>query len=413
MEAKNNKLFLGGVSAEDLVAKYESPLYVYEEEVIRERYNNLYSSIDYPKKKILYACKANSNLAILKMLKELGCGIDAVSPGEIHLALKLGFKPEDIVFTGNNTRNDEMEFAVKNRVLVNIDSLNQLERYGRLFPGTKVSVRINPDVGAGYHKHIITGGPDSKFGIYFDKVGEAQKIAREHNLRIVGVHSHIGSGILDVDIYLQAMKITMDVAKEFKNIDFMDFGGGIGIPYKPGEKEIDMKKFGKDVSDLFTRFCDDYGRQLTIMFEPGRYLVGQSGFLLTVVNTIKETPKHKFIGTDTGFNQLIRPSIYGSYHEIINASNVSGKKERVIVAGNVCESGDVMTRDREDPVDRDIPEARVGDVLAICNAGAYGFSMASEYNSRPRPAEVLTKGGKSRLVRERGGFDDLLRGQIS
>ncbi len=412
MEVKGNKLYLGGVSADDLAEGYGTPLYVYEEEKIREQYRKLFESLSWPKKRILYACKANTNIAVMQILKEEGCGIDAVSPGEVFIALKAGFKPEDILFTGNSVRDDEMDYVVKKGVLVNIDSLDQLERYGKMFPGTEISIRINPDVGAGYHSHIITGGPESKFGIYYDRVEEIKKISDRYNLEIIGVHSHIGSGILNIEDYIKAMKVVIKTARDFKNLEFVDFGGGIGIPYKPDEREIDIRGFGERASQLFSEFCREYGKELRLMLEPGKYLVGQAGFLLTRVNTLKETPKYRFVGTDTGFNHLIRPILYGAYHEIINGSNVDDAKVSVVIAGNVCESGEVLTRDEKGPVERRISRVRNGDILVICNAGAYGFSQASTYNSRPLPAEVLVKNGKPKLIRKRGRIEDLLKDQI-
>lgn len=411
MKVVNNKLQLGGVFADDLVKKYGSPLYVYEEDVIRQRYQQLVEGIPYRKLRIHYACKANTNLSIMKILREEGACIDAVSPGEVFLAMKAGFKPEQILFTGNNATEEDMNYCIDNDVMVNIGSLSQMEKYGKLNPNSKVSVRINPDVGAGHHDHCITGGPDSKFGIYFDKVEEIKRLAEKYNFSIAGIHEHIGSGILETGKFIEAMNVLLNVAKGFDNLEFVDFGGGIGVPYKPNERPLDIKEFGSKVAELFEEFCRDYGRELTLAIEPGRYPVAESGYLLTVVNNIKETPKHRFVGTDTGFNHLVRPMMYGSYHEIINATNVEGEKESVVVAGNICESGDVFTRDEHGIADRKISRINGGDVLAICNAGAYGFSMSSNYNSRPRPAEVLVKDGRSRIIRKRETLEELAKGQ--
>jgi diaminopimelate decarboxylase len=411
MDIVNNKLQLGGVFAEDLAKKYGSPLYVYEEEIIRQRYQQLVKNIPYSKLRIHYACKANTNLSIMRILREEGAYIDAVSPGEVFLAIKSGFLPEQILFTGNNATDEDMRYCIEKNVMVNLGSLSQLEKYGKLNPNSKISVRINPDVGAGYHDHCITGGPDSKFGIYFDKVEEIKKLAEKYNLTIAGIHEHIGSGILETGKFLEAMEVLLKVARSFDNLEFVDFGGGLGVPYRPEERPLDIEEFGSKVSELFENFCRDYGNELTLAIEPGRYLVAESGYLLTVVNNIKETPKHRFVGTDTGFNQLIRPAMYGSYHHIINASNVEDEKESVVVAGNICESGDVFTQDEGGVADRKISKVREGDVLAICNAGAYGFSMSSNYNSRPKPAEILVKKGKPNIIRKRETFEDFVRGQ--
>lgn len=411
MQTINNQLILGGIKASDLAKKYGTPLYVYEEEIIRQRYKALIENIKYEKLRIYYSCKANSNLSILRILKSEGCFLDAVSPGEVFAALRVGFKPEQILFTGNNVTDEEMKFVIGKNVLINIDSLSQLERYGKLNPNSKISVRINPDVGAGHHEHCITGGPESKFGIYFDKTEEIRRIAEKYKLKIIGLHQHIGSGILDSEKYLFAMKVLLKTAANFKDLEFIDFGGGIGIPYKPNEKPIDFKKFGEEAAKLFKEFCKSYGKELILCFEPGRFLVAESGTLLCKVNTIKETPNHKFVGVDTGFNHLMRPMAYGSYHEIAVANCVnSEEKEPVAVAGNLCESGDVFTRDEDGIVDRELPKIKEGDVIAILNAGAYGYSMSSNYNMRLRPREVIAKNGEARIVREAEKFEDLLRG---
>ncbi len=411
MEIRNNKLYLGGVSAEELVKKFGSPLYAYEEDTIVNNYKKIVSVLPYPKLKMLYACKANTNAAIMRKLKELGCGLDVVSPGELKLALKLGFKPENILFTATSVTDEELKEAIANKVLVNMDSLSEMERYGRLNPNSRISVRINPEVGAGFHNHVITGGPDSKFGIYYTQVEEIKKTAARHRLKIVGIHMHIGSRYLDPAPFIKAMQILFMTAKQFPDLEFVDFGGGIGVPYSPNENPIDMEYWGKEAAQQFSEFCKNYGRQLTMMFEHGRFYVAESGFLLCTVNTLKETPKFRFVGVDTGFNHLVRPTMYGSYHEIINASSASGGKEEVVIAGNICESGDLFTRDGDGAVKRQLPKIKEGDVLAICNAGAYGYSMSSNYNTRPRPAEILVKNGKAEIIREQESMAYLLQYQ--
>jgi len=411
MEVKENKMYIGQYSAEELVKEYGSPLYVYDQKVIEQKYKELTEAITYPKLKMLYACKANTNISVLKVLQKLGCGIDAVSPGEVEVALDTGFKPKDILYTGNNSSEEEMEYVISKDVMINVGSLMQLEKYGEINPKSKVSVRINPDVGAGHHSHVITGGPDSKFGIYFDKVDEIKDVAEKHDLKITGVHMHVGSLFLDSAPFLKAMQALLNVAGEMPELEFVDFGGGVGVPYKPGEDRLDIKKFGSDVSAMFWDFCKNHDKEFTMMFENGRYYVAEAGFLLTKATNVKETPKFKFVGTDTGFNHLVRPAMYGSYHEIMNASNVKDTQDKVVVAGNICESGDVFTRGEEGPVPREISKINEGDVLAILNAGAYGYSMASNYNTRPRPAEVLVNDEEAELARKRETIKDLTAGE--
>jgi len=407
VEVRGSDLYLGGIRALDLARQYGTPLYVMEEDVIRSRYGEIAGSIKYPKLRIHYACKANTNLAVLKILRQEGSHIDAVSPGEIFLALKAGYTSDRILFTGNNVTDDEMRYAIEAGVLVNIDSLSQIRRYGKLKPGSSISIRINPDVGAGHHDHTITGGPMSKFGVHFSQTGEAKALLRQYNLNVVGIHMHIGSGILDPAPFLMGMNTLLKTAREFERLEFIDFGGGIGIPYRPEEKRLNMADFGEKVGGLFKDWCNSYGKALHLAIEPGRYPVAEAGTLLTTVNTVKITPYRRFVGTDSGFNHLVRPTMYGSYHPI----SVCNKTDRPCtvatdVCGNICESGDLFARDRM------LPEIEEGEVLAVLNAGAYGYAMSSNYNSRPRPAEVLVKEGKSRLIRERETLHDLLKGQV-
>ncbi len=408
METKNNKLLIGGASAEDLVREFGSPIYAYDERIIKQRYDDLDRAITWPRKRIYYACKANTNPAVMKLLLDRGAYVDAVSPGEVDVALRCGFPPERILYTGNNATDEDMKHCIDNSIMVNIGSLSQMERYGRLNSGADISVRINPDVGAGHHSHCITGGPDSKFGIYHDMVNEIKSAAEKRGLRIRGIHTHIGSGILDTETFKKAMRMLLKTAGQFEGLEFIDFGGGIGVPYRPEEKQIDIQKFGKEISGLFREFCDSYGSEPDMAIEPGRYIVAEAGYLLATASNRKETPNHVFVGTDSGFNHLIRPAMYGSYHSIINASRVEGEKEKIVVAGNICESGDVFTQSEEGIEDREITRVEEGDILAILNAGAYGYSMSSNYNTRPRPAEVMVSSGKARMIRRRETFDDMM-----
>jgi len=389
--------------------EFGTPVFIYDEKKIRSQINRLWISFRaYQPVKILYAIKANFNPYLLKILKEEGVGVDAVSPGEIAEVVKAGFSPENILFTGNNITDEEMDFAMEREVLLNIDSLSRLEKFGKKYRRAEVCVRINPDVGAGHHDHCITGGPESKFGIWHSEIDKIKEIAKKYDLKILGLHQHIGSGILDPDKFLMAMNVLLRVAKNFQGLEFLDFGGGLGVPYKPEEKPLDVIELGKKVCERFSEFCQKYGKKLTLMIEPGRYLVAEAGYLLTRVNTIKKNPDGKeFVGVDSGFNHLIRPTMYGSYHQIVNLSNPYGKKEKVDIVGNLCESGDKFAEQRE------INQVREGDLLVIKNAGAYGYSMASNYNLRPRPAEVLIKlDTQIELIRQRENLKEMMGGVV-
>lgn len=407
---------IGGMDVHHLIKDYGSPLYVYEKAIIEERTKKLLDSLSYPKKKIYFACKSNNNIAIIKSLYQFGIGIDATSRYEVEIALKAGLSPEDILFTGDNSTDEEYQYCIENNVLVNCGSLMQLKRFGELNPGGKVSIRINLNIGAGHHDHVITGGPKSKFGIYFNRMDGVLELIKEYNLQLLGIHTHVGSGVLDANIFSEVLDALLEVAVEeqeiFKGLEFVDIGGGLGIPYKPEESPLNIAHFGKQISEVFASFCNKYGKSLTLCIEPGRYLVAESGTLLCTVNNIKSTPAFKFIGTDSGFNHLIRPMAYGSYHHIVNFSNLTGPVEKVAVAGNLCESGDVFTQNDEGITTINIREARVGDILGIQDAGAYAYSMASNYNLRPRPPEVMIDKGNPILIRRRETFEDMIQTQM-
>jgi len=387
---------------EEVAKRFGTSVYAYEEQKIIDQFRKLNESIDWQEKMLLFAMKANSNRSILDIFKQEGAGVDAVSPGEVHLALQAGFEPHQILFTGNNITDKEMEFVADIGVMPNIDSLSRLEKYGKKYPGNRVYIRINPDVGAGHHDHCITGGSRSKFGIWYSEADKAAVIAKEYNLTIVGIHQHIGSQILDKNKFLEAMEMLLKVAPEFEDLRAIDFGGGFGVPYTPDEKPLDIGELGEKISSRFRRFCEEYGRELYLIFEPGRYFTAEAGHFLTRVNTIKVNPDHrKFVGVDSGSNQFPRPMIYGSYHEIINVSNPKDELEYVDVVGNVCESGDRFAEQRR------MPSIIEGDLLSIENAGAYCFSMTSNYNYRERPPEVLIVRDKTLvLIRNRESVMD-------
>jgi diaminopimelate decarboxylase len=392
-----------------------TPIYVYDKATIVNRCESLLNAITYPKKNMLYAMKANSNQAVVKTIIGAGFGLDCVSQGEVEFALKLG--ADRILYTNNNVSDKEFAAVVKlakstGKIWINCDSL---QRLNDLPEGSACFVRINGPVGGGHHDHVITCGPESKFGVPWEHVPEVLKIVANRKLKLIGVHQHIGSGIREVEKFAEAMEVLLSVLRKhtLADLEYVDFGGGIGVPYRPAEKPIDLKAFGAMLSTRFTQFCKDAKKELTLVLEPGRFPVAESGYLVAKVNTIKETPYNKtFAGIDTGFNHLVRPTMYGSYHHITNLSNPEGAQKPYYVAGNICESGDIFTRgdgDENSAASRTLPEIRRGDLLAIHNAGAYGYAMASEYNMRPRPAELLLDKGELVVARKAKTFDDVVR----
>ena len=412
-ENRENVLFLEGASCTRLAEQYGTPLYVYSKSKIHHNVNKLKETLQkhYPKTRILYACKANTNLSILRVLREEGVEIDAVSPGEVHLALHAGFSPDQILFTGTSVSENEMKYLHEKGVRMNVDSLSQLERLLEFKTPETISLRINPEVGAGHHEHVITAGPDVKFGVWESQALEAYEMAQRAGVSSYGIQMHIGSGIMDVSNYVKAVNRLLEIAHHIAEstgigFDFIDVGGGIGVPYYPQEKEIDLDTFIGTLFSFIKQKLEEHKLgEPEIWLEPGRYIVAESGVLLTRVNTLKESPGREFVGVDAGFNTLVRPAMYGSYHHILNASGITRPVKTYDVYGPLCESGDIFTRDRQ------IPEVKEGDTLAIMNTGAYGYSMSSNYNSRPRPAEVMVFAGESRIIRERETFKDLLQNQ--
>lgn len=370
-------------AAKTLIRQHGSPLYVYRKSTVETRYKGLLRAISHRRAKIYYACKANANIELLRLLKRLGASVECVSRGEVERARTVGFPKERISYTCSNIPREELAWVMKNAGSVHLDSLTQLEWWGEMKPGSEVSLRINRGFGAGATSHIITGGPESKFGIYYTDIDKALAIVMRHKLKVVGLEQHIGSGILQPGAFIRAMGLLLDSAKQFPDLQYLDFGGGFGIPYRPDHKALDIKTLGKRMGDLFGRFCGSYGRELELRIEPGRYIVAESGCLLATVVDRKTTPGHTFVGVDSGFSHLVRPAFYGSYHHIFNLSNSRDKKERVTVVGNLCESSDVFAKNR------DVPKARLGDILLFADAGAYGYSMSSDYNLRKKPDEIV------------------------
>jgi diaminopimelate decarboxylase len=406
MELKKNKYTIGGLSVTDLARKHGSPLYIYDTSVMIRQYERITSSFSGARVKINYACKALTNLNVLKLFRGLGSGLDAVSVQEVELGLKAGFPPQDILYTPNCVSIEEIEEAVELGVRINIDNIAILEEFGNKH-GAKVPicVRINPHVLGGGNNKISTGHIDSKFGISIYQMPHVHRIVETNQMKIEGIHMHTGSDILDMETFLRASEIMFETAKEFKELDYVDFGSGFKVPYKADDVATDVEALGKDLSKRFNRFCDEYGKELTLIFEPGKFLVSEAGSFVARVNVIKQTTSTVFAGLDTGMNHFIRPMFYDSYHEIINVSKPGGKTRIYTVVGYICET-DTFGWNRK------ISEASEGDYLLFKNAGAYCYAMSSNYNSRFRPAEVMVHQGKDHLIRKREDMEDLLRNQI-
>ena len=389
----------------ELANKYGSPLYVYDTDKIASQYNRLTSAFSNVKNlKLNYAVKALSNVNILKFFKNLGAGLDTVSYQEVQLGLTTGINPKNIIYTPNGVSLQEIEEVAKLGVQINIDNLSILEIFGQKHPEIPVCVRINPHIMAGGNSKISVGHIDSKFGISIHQVPHIKRVVENTGMNINGIHMHTGSDILDIDTFLRASDILFDVARQFKNIDFIDFGSGFKVPYKEGDISTDIEQLGIQLSERFNEFCADYGKDITLMFEPGKFLVSEAGVFLAKVNVVKQTTSTVFAHVDSGFNHLVRPMMYDSYHHITNISNPEGRDRYYSVVGYICET-DTFGSNRR------IAEISEEDVLCFHNAGAYCFSMASNYNSRYLPAEVMLVDGKDYLIRKRQTIQDILKNQ--
>ena len=379
----------------EFAKEYGTPLYVYDGDLVVERYRDLFKFIPYDRLKIHYALKANYNPGLLTLLRDAGAGLDTVSPGEVVYALKLGFPRERIIYTANNMTDAEFEQVLAMDVVMNIGSLSRLRKIAKQHPGMKLCLRFNPDVCDGDNEKTMTGGDLTKFGILLESVEEVKALVKEGNLRVIGLHEHTGSGLQHAESVYQSMDNLMAIAtpENFPDLEFLDFGGGFKVPYKPEERRVDYVAMGAEIARRFTAFTARYGRRLDMLFEPGKYMVAEAGHLLTEVNTIKHNRTRVIAGCDSGFPQLIRPVLYGAYHQIRNLSNPAGKPVVYDVCGNICETGDRFAEQRE------LPEIREYDILAIGNAGAYCYSMGGVYNLRPMPGEIVVSGGK--VVSER------------
>ena len=397
---------IGGIHVQEIVNSFDTPLYVYDANIIDKQYARLKQAFSSCKTRINFACKALNNVKVMRHLHDLGACLDTVSIQEVWLGLKAGFSPEEIIYTPNCVSMEEIELAVKERVMINIDNISILEQFGLKYGNTvPICIRINPHVMAGGNINISTGHIDSKFGISIYQMRHVDRVVKNTGLNVIGLHMHTGSDIVDVDIFLRAADILFEQAEHFPDLTFIDFGSGFKVPYKPDDYSTDIEELGEKLTARFKEFCAEYGRELELWFEPGKVLVSQAGTFLVKVNVLKQTTAAMFVGVDSGLNHLIRPMLYNGYHHITNVSNPEGALRLYTVVGYICET-DTFGWDRK------LNEVREGDILAFNNAGAYGMTMASNYNSRFRPAEVLIKDGKAELIRRRETLDDLLRNQI-
>jgi diaminopimelate decarboxylase len=420
MDYRDRFLYLGGVAANELAARFGTPLYVYDGAMIRRQIARVREAFAGLPFRPFYAMKANSNLSILRLIGEHGFGCDAVSPGEIFLAMRAGFGPDSIWFTCSNVSDEDLRAVPDPRIVINVNSMSEIDRCLGLDLANPIALRVNPDIGAGHHADVVTAGASVKFGIDLAEIDSARMLVEDAGRRMVGLHAHIGSGVDDPRPLLEAARQLLALAPSFPDLRWINFGGGIATPYRPIHREFPIEEYGAELTRMAGALLR--ARDLTAILEPGRYLVAQSGVLLARTTSKRISAGIEWVGVDSGFNHLARPSKYNAYHHILNASNgeegslraswdPSIARDDVVVAGNICESGDVFTRNAKgDPETRPVDRIRIGDLLAFCDAGAYGFSMASHYNARLLPPEVLVENGEVRLIRARQEMTELLRG---
>jgi diaminopimelate decarboxylase len=388
-----------------LANEFGTPLYVYHAEKIKEQYQKLQLAFSGTNVRFFYACKALTNVNILKYIRSLGASVDCSSIFEVRLALHAGFSPKSILYTSNGIGFSEIEEAQSLGVIINIDSLSNLEKFGKKFGHHyPVGIRLRPNILAGGHIKISTGHDKSKFGIPVDQIDQVLGIVQQYNILVNDLHIHTGSDIKDAEVFVKGIEILFDVIPHFQDLEFIDLGGGFKVPYQEGDAETDIEELAKKVAEAFANHPNPNGKPLQVWFEPGKFFVSECGYFITKVNVIKETASAVFVSIDSGFNHLIRPMFYDAFHRIENISNTSGVEKKYSVVGNICETDTFAW-------DRDIREVREGDYLVFYNAGAYGFEMSSNFNSRLRPAEVLVMDGKAQLIRKRETFEDLLRHQ--
>ncbi len=387
-------------------AQFDTPLYVYDAQRIRDQYQKLTTAFQKSDIQVFYACKALTNVNVLKVLNQLGSGVDCVSINEVKLAITAGVSPDKIIFTPNSVALEEYLEATALNVNINIDNLHLLESFGEHFGANyPVIIRLNPHIMAGGNLKISTGHIDSKFGISVDQVDQIIEIKKSTGLQIKGLHLHTGSEIKDVEVFVKGLNLLLDLAEHFPEMTIVDLGGGFKVPYKDEEVGTNMQLLGEKMAETLSAYTNKTGRTFKVWFEPGKYLVSECGYFLVKANIIKKGPSRTFVGVNSGFNHLIRPMFYDAYHKISNISNPSGKPTVYNVVGNICET-DTFAWDRE------LNEVRPGDILLFNNAGAYGFEMSSRFNSRARPAEVLADQGELKLIRKRETFEDVIAGQI-
>ncbi len=406
MELKDNRYLIQGIELAELASTYGTPLYVYDADTIAGQIKRLQKAFDWTTMRIKYAAKALTNISILRLMKKLGIGLDVVSIQELELALHAGYAPSDIQYTPNCVDFEEIRQAADKGVQINIDNLPMLEKFGQAY-GSKLPccIRFNPHIMAGGHLKISTGHIDSKFGISVLQISEITEIVDRYGVKVNGLHVHTGSDIIDTEVFLKGASILFGVAKHFPDLQYIDFGSGFKISYQEGDPATDIEDLGKRMEQVFGEFCESYGRPLELWFEPGKFLVSEAGTLLVSANVVKTTPATVFVGVDSGMNHLIRPMMYDAHHDMVNISNVNGSTRVYAVVGYICETDTLGWNVTMNNVSE-------GDIIAIQNAGAYAFSMSSNYNSRLRPAEVLIYKGQAHLIRQRETLDDLLANQI-
>jgi len=406
MELNNGSYAIQHVKVQDICEQFGTPVYVYDAEKIVAQLKSLKMAFYGVDLKIKYAAKALTNLSVLRLLKKHGSGIDVVSIQEARLAMKACFAGPEIMFTPNCADYEEIVEGVRLGVTVNIDNLSHLKKFGEQYGNSyPCGLRLNPHIMAGGSIKISTGHSHSKFGISVHQLPQILEIVTQHNIQVNGLHIHTGSDISETDVFIKMAEIFFTVAGDFKNLKFIDFGSGYKIPYRQGDNATNMHDLGLKLTKAFGKFCEQYGRKLELWIEPGKYIVSEAGNLLVKTTVVKSTPSVTFVGVNSGFNHFIRPMMYEAHHNIVNVSNPAGQTKEYTVVGYICETDTFGT-------DRKLNEVREGDILAIRNAGAYGYSMASNYNSRLKPAEVLVINGEAKLIRARESFEDLLRGQV-